>query len=582
MEAVYIRFIDCQLLLTRFSAGRPRAAVLHPPLGIALLASASQGLAQFEDIKVRGGVPSTIPIFRARRPTQTSPAEVDGDLKLLEHLYKLVCLNPNLMPALLLPVHTGSLTEGAAGNARFSSQSTSSYSSCSPSTSKALRQEQQEVTALDHELASLQSELARVQALIQSRTANRTKLLSSISEKKALLRSRSPSELHSQSLPVDLPIELMHEIFRFCSLPSPSSTLSQPLTTPLLLGQVCRRWRAIAHSMSELWTALTVYDYGHWTPDTSVEMMRAWLRRSGTRPIRVHVKSTVSVRSEERAANFAVLQLLRAHMHRVRELSLNASWSYTQALLCGAGSSGSTAHALPALRNLFVDLDACVDAPEAVQHAVEISTSGVYALPSLTGVMLIGVPDTLVSAQPAFAHITELSLVLRDVNVLRVLAHCTALRRLELYARLDLRRQRSTVDQTDVLTHENLGCVTVHWAEDSPHWAASDQLAGLLRQLTLPALQAFQVCFPRLGDEGDLRHGKGGVRTYETDWRAMSLLSGLLGRSSRQLNEIFIKGFTPTGKLVADATSTCKVSVDQETDDVIPSVLFELAEREST
>lgn len=65
------------------------------------------------------------------------------------------------------------------------------------------------------------------------------------------------------SSPVDsLPIELLSLIFVLATEGSPDATdnvvpfTSESVKTPLVLSAVSRRWRAVAHSTSSLWTRL--------------------------------------------------------------------------------------------------------------------------------------------------------------------------------------------------------------------------------------------------------------------------------------------------------------------------------------
>ncbi|KAG2016158.1 hypothetical protein CC2G_009353 [Coprinopsis cinerea AmutBmut pab1-1] len=91
-----------------------------------------------------------------------------------------------------------------------------------------------------------------------------------------------------------LPPELWAEVFLNCipQLPAEGTPTPwyhrdlyvNPLTPPLLLCQICRSWRQIALSLSQLWQSLTVY-VSMGTAYPSVELSRLWISRSGNLPL---------------------------------------------------------------------------------------------------------------------------------------------------------------------------------------------------------------------------------------------------------------------------------------------------------
>ena len=87
-----------------------------------------------------------------------------------------------------------------------------------------------------------------------------------------------------------LPNETLAEIFIYC-LPwfskkkkvDKRSSFHQD-QAPLLLGQICSRWRAIVLSTQELWSFIQI-EFGKRTLQHDVECMSVWLERSGTYPL---------------------------------------------------------------------------------------------------------------------------------------------------------------------------------------------------------------------------------------------------------------------------------------------------------
>ncbi|KAJ7125439.1 hypothetical protein C8R46DRAFT_1018535 [Mycena filopes] len=74
---------------------------------------------------------------------------------------------------------------------------------------------------------------------------------------------------------LSLPTEITAEIFVHCCDPSQWA----PFKGPLLLAQICRRWREIAIHTPSLWRSV------HFTARASVELLKLWLARSGDAPL---------------------------------------------------------------------------------------------------------------------------------------------------------------------------------------------------------------------------------------------------------------------------------------------------------
>jgi hypothetical protein len=82
-----------------------------------------------------------------------------------------------------------------------------------------------------------------------------------------------------------LPHEVTAQVFHSC-LPTRDERLSSPLHTlaPLTLSWVCRSWRHLCLSLPELWITLTLGHRGS-NPDSDVEALKMWLKRSGHLPV---------------------------------------------------------------------------------------------------------------------------------------------------------------------------------------------------------------------------------------------------------------------------------------------------------
>ncbi|KAF8211064.1 hypothetical protein K438DRAFT_1449849, partial [Mycena galopus ATCC 62051] len=78
-----------------------------------------------------------------------------------------------------------------------------------------------------------------------------------------------------------LPTELTSEIFINCL--SSGRVVPRARTPPLLLAQVCSKWRAIAFSVPELWNCVRPR---HLSANT-IQLLELWLHRAGTLPISI-------------------------------------------------------------------------------------------------------------------------------------------------------------------------------------------------------------------------------------------------------------------------------------------------------
>lgn len=137
----------------------------------------------------------------------------------------------------------------------------------------------------------------------------------SISSEIAHLDTKQRS-LIGERLPINwIPAELLIDIMVLAA--NPDSTLPPKLSVPVVLTQVCQRWRQIAESTPELWAGISFNDAKwatHWIP--------VFLERSKDYPLEVEViESTMKPEDSEQGV-VHLLELLDAHFSRVRSLSL--------------------------------------------------------------------------------------------------------------------------------------------------------------------------------------------------------------------------------------------------------------------
>ncbi|KAG1848496.1 hypothetical protein DFJ58DRAFT_465771 [Suillus subalutaceus] len=119
-----------------------------------------------------------------------------------------------------------------------------------------------------------------------------------------------------------LPTEILSEIFLYC-LPEDEHLVNASKQAPMLLTNICRRWREIAVGMPRLWCSLQVeFWYPYWQMRASAHerwQARAlgydsWLKRSGGRPLSLKL---------ECGNDWSELQsLLQPYVQQVSSLSL--------------------------------------------------------------------------------------------------------------------------------------------------------------------------------------------------------------------------------------------------------------------
>ncbi|KAF9481259.1 hypothetical protein BDN70DRAFT_992058 [Pholiota conissans] len=94
-----------------------------------------------------------------------------------------------------------------------------------------------------------------------------------------------------------LPVEIVSQIFTnfLPDTVDAAYTISRPgssstVTTPLLLGAVCKSWRAISWSTPQLWTSISIDIYI--ANDNFIDILREWLVKSGELPLYLAVTTS--------------------------------------------------------------------------------------------------------------------------------------------------------------------------------------------------------------------------------------------------------------------------------------------------
>lgn len=131
-----------------------------------------------------------------------------------------------------------------------------------------------------------------------------------------------------------MPPEITAEIFLYLSAESsvlPSGLVSG-LSSPLILGQICRNWRAIALSLSRLWSSFEARfpDRNNGRSDQRTRLMKTWLSRSHPLPV---IFDYTPNRVEESPEAFQVfVKIIKSCASRWLSLSLEIPASATYSL----------------------------------------------------------------------------------------------------------------------------------------------------------------------------------------------------------------------------------------------------------
>ncbi|KAK6996911.1 hypothetical protein R3P38DRAFT_3370720 [Favolaschia claudopus] len=138
----------------------------------------------------------------------------------------------------------------------------------------------------DHEISQIranilpyETELAKLNALIQRLSAPRDQVKDYVDSHRALI-----------SHPRRLPQDILAEIFLAC-LPTTHDAVMSPTEPPLLLGRICSRWRSIAFAFPRLWSSLHIYLRFVDAHEKRVAAVDEWLKRASPLPLSISVRS---------------------------------------------------------------------------------------------------------------------------------------------------------------------------------------------------------------------------------------------------------------------------------------------------
>ncbi|KAJ7580293.1 hypothetical protein C8J56DRAFT_279331 [Mycena floridula] len=93
----------------------------------------------------------------------------------------------------------------------------------------------------------------------------------------------------------NIPRDVLQEIFIHCLPSGRTTTRMTRRDAPILLGQICRSWRQVSLGTTQLWSSLCLDLCIYSTPKEKLRMenANAWISRSGSQPLDIHINCTL-------------------------------------------------------------------------------------------------------------------------------------------------------------------------------------------------------------------------------------------------------------------------------------------------
>jgi hypothetical protein len=137
--------------------------------------------------------------------------------------------------------------------------------------------------------SELMCDLCREFEQLQDQINGLNQHLSRLLEKRQQLKARI-TLYHRNEIMQKIPPEVLSNIFQF--FVSPDSNSQPNPYSPLILGAICGRWRAIAWSTPRLWSSISInFDRG--SLGDILQLAREWLSRSGQLPLSISLTAGI-------------------------------------------------------------------------------------------------------------------------------------------------------------------------------------------------------------------------------------------------------------------------------------------------
>lgn len=291
-------------------------------------------------------------------------------------------------------------------------------------------------------------------------------------------REAQEHEEHLHPLDVDLfilPTDVIALIFCFACVPIPHDTIWRRQCYPLWLASICRAWRVLSLSISELWTTIVVR--ASQNPNESgytlqKELLQEWLDRTKGRKLKIMFGQSPEYARSHRAP-IPLLQLLIEHCEQWEsiEFHLMSSWGDLLRLMTSATTPDPRILALPNLRSLsFVSFH-----NSSIDAYGRLPTFDIARAPLLRSFDLKGIA----------LERSALTLMPGDQITSTSLSSCRGIRLQDLCKSFPHLRDATFIHTTIIISsqpalHERLTSLTIAFSVDYIQY---------FRQLTLPALK---------------------------------------------------------------------------------------------
>ncbi|KAJ2921665.1 hypothetical protein H1R20_g15429, partial [Candolleomyces eurysporus] len=143
----------------------------------------------------------------------------------------------------------------------------------------------------NHEVDALERSQENYSQLIAIHS-ERQEELSVIEQEKYRLSDSVNARQQALSPINDLPDDILREIFLHLYLCFPrrcQDNSFSPLLPPIVIGQVCRHWRAVIHDFAALWTKLRIKSGTQRWDHTGLELLAQWLQRAKGTPLNLQL-----------------------------------------------------------------------------------------------------------------------------------------------------------------------------------------------------------------------------------------------------------------------------------------------------
>ncbi|KAF7367732.1 hypothetical protein MSAN_00837100 [Mycena sanguinolenta] len=322
------------------------------------------------------------------------------------------------------------------------------------------------------QLAKIQAQIDEMDLLLDQLKARRDSFQTAIDAHRALI---SPMRR--------IPDDVLGEIFAAC-LPTEHNALIDLAEAPLLLGRICRRWRAVSYSTPMLWSSIHIAPLrSPWANERSVDffpqlkpVIQQWFERTVTCPLTVSLVEASSYASDP---DTHPISILRNFSHQFRHLSLAGD----PRLLLPPLRLGP--ESLPVLKSIAIYNDTNRRYPFGIEHPEALN---LLQIPTLTDISLRVMVDPL-SLPLNWSQLTHLDIRcfpptrdsgLDGVGALELLQRCPNLMRcrLGLYKGL---HDSSLASNTSLITLPHLHTLILVGTFQLPNWISHFDVPQLRR-----------------------------------------------------------------------------------------------------